>query len=160
MRGCNGTGTLQQGETTQNGSLEGFKQEQGPQMYTMVLGKNLVMGEREILVESAKVPVVFESENGKEKGEVEGEGTLMLFGSNKNPTEGEELIGDDLMPICTIPPLSSNWVMQKVEEIHKCVGISCEGYEDQFKALLTANEAGHYHHGIGSKRNRELRKLT
>lgn len=38
---------------------------------------------------------------------------------------------------------SSDWVLRKVDEIRSLVGISCEGYEEQFKAFLIAIEAGH-----------------
>lgn len=37
---------------------------------------------------------------------------------------------------------ASNWVLRKVEELKDCVGITCEGNEDQFRALLIAIEAG------------------
>lgn len=44
--------------------------------------------------------------------------------------------GDEPSPICFLPlaslrvGLQSDWVLQNVEEICNCVGISCEGFED------------------------------
>lgn len=35
-----------------------------------------------------------------------------------------------------------DWVMNKVQEIQRCVGIECEGFEGKFMALLTAIEVG------------------
>lgn len=40
------------------------------------------------------------------------------------------------------PILHSDWVLQKLDEIRKCIGISCEGFKDQFKALLITIVAG------------------
>jgi hypothetical protein len=40
-------------------------------------------------------------------------------------------------PDCT-GPLASGWVLQKVMDIHHVVGLSCEGFEGKFMALLTA----------------------
>ena len=40
------------------------------------------------------------------------------------------------------------------------VGIECDGYEEQFIALLTAMEAGHRQNKKGeSKKSRELKRL-
>lgn len=36
---------------------------------------------------------------------------------------------------------SDRVLLQKVDEIRNCVGIACEGFEDQFKALFIAMEA-------------------
>lgn len=52
------------------------------------------------------------------------------------------------MPIplnCRLPSQSgvSNWVLHKVKEIQYCVGMECEGFEEQFMALLTTIEVGH-----------------
>lgn len=47
--------------------------------------------------------------------------------------------GDDPSPISLLLPGShwadfqSDWVIQKVDEIRECVGISCVGFEDQLK---------------------------
>lgn len=55
-----------------------------------------------------------------------------------------EDFGDEPSPLCSLPPtplsagLHSDWVLQKVDEIRNPVGISCEGFENQFKALLIA----------------------
>lgn len=75
---------------------------------------------------------------------------------------GEE--GAILTPLCTLPPsstygsCSSNWAFKKVEEIQDVIGISFEGYEEQFKALLIALETSHSK--STTKRDRELKRLT
>lgn len=43
---------------------------------------------------------------------------------------------------------SSIWVLQKVDDICQCVGLSCYGFEGEFMALLTAIEAS-YNWGSG-----------
>lgn len=58
-------------------------------------------------------------------------------------------------------PHHSNWVLQKEEEIHDCVGISCEGLKEQFKTLLTIIEAGqHILARSFSEKERELKRLS
>lgn len=47
-----------------------------------------------------------------------------------------------------------------MEELQSFVGISCHGYEDQFKAVLIAIETGHFHQGMGSKISKELKRLS
>lgn len=37
---------------------------------------------------------------------------------------------------------ASKWVLNKAREVQWCIGLSCEGFEDQFIALLTAIEIG------------------
>ena len=100
------------------------------------------------------------------------EGTRLSF----VPCEGEFLLHrpqfgaestEDVVLLISLPPISniadssSNWVLDKVNEIQQCVQITCEGFEDQFIALLTAIEAGHV---LGtksrSKKSRELKRLT
>lgn len=54
----------------------------------------------------------------------------------------------------------SNWVLLKVKEIQKFVGMSCEGYEEQFFALLTAVRSSHANSKNSSSREMELKKLT
>lgn len=57
---------------------------------------------------------------------------------------------EDFTPslLCSMPlalewnTSASDWVMRKVEELKECVNIYCGGYEEQFKALLIAIEAG------------------
>lgn len=64
---------------------------------------------------------------------------------------------------CLFPDQSnaSDWVFKTVKDIQEIVGLKCEGYEEQFMALLTAIEAGHQQQKkIGSKKQRELRRLT
>lgn len=39
-------------------------------------------------------------------------------------------------PTLDLNSFASDWVLRKVEELKYCVGITCKGYEDQFKALL------------------------
>ncbi|KAG6688119.1 hypothetical protein I3842_11G108500 [Carya illinoinensis] len=41
------------------------------------------------------------------------------------------------------PSSVSDWVCQTVNDIKDMVGLKCEGYEEQFMALLTAIEVGH-----------------
>lgn len=51
-------------------------------------------------------------------------------------------------------------------EIKHCVGITCEGFEEGFLALLTSIEAGYAQfkadpsHNLAKKRKRELERLT
>jgi hypothetical protein len=45
---------------------------------------------------------------------------------------------------------TSDWVLQKVKD---CVGISCEGFEEENKALFTAIEASHYEDKLDSFSN-------
>lgn len=53
----------------------------------------------------------------------------------------------------------------RVKEIHRVVGVSCVGYEDQFIALLTVIEASHIHKvstytcKLGNKGSRELKRM-
>jgi hypothetical protein len=60
----------------------------------------------------------------------------------------------------------SDWVLQRVMEIYRVVGLSCEGYEEQFMALLTAIELGHCHKDLASsskfvnKGNKEIKRLA
>lgn len=76
---------------------------------------------------------------GHMAGEAEVEGRLVVFRSNF----GE--VGTYPVPICIVPPSSSlEWVQQKVEDMQTGLGISCVGFEDPFKALLTAIEASHH----------------
>jgi hypothetical protein len=65
----------------------------------------------------------------------------------------EVFTGVEPIPLNSCPPLeyekstginSSTWVLQKVKEIRQHVGISYEGFEAEFMALLTAIEASHY----------------
>lgn len=37
----------------------------------------------------------------------------------------------------------SDWVLKQVEDIQSSVGISDDGFEEQFKALLIAIKSGH-----------------
>jgi hypothetical protein len=59
----------------------------------------------------------------------------------------------------------SDWVLQCAKEIRCVVGVSCEGFEEQFMAILTAIEAGRPQKvrgsfsNCGSKGNRELKRL-
>lgn len=47
-----------------------------------------------------------------------------------------------------------------MEEIKNLVGISCEGYEEQFRALTTTIEASHPAQArSASKKDKELKKL-
>lgn len=69
-------------------------------------------------------------------------------------------------PLCSIPHgidwnhKSSYWVLRKVDEIKDCVGISCDGFEELFSALLIAIEAGQSSLArSASKRERELKRL-
>ncbi len=61
---------------------------------------------------------------------------------------------------------SSAWVLQKVREIRHCVGVSCEGFEEEYMASLTAVESGHSNNEfvssskLGNKENRELERLS
>ncbi|KAF5466945.1 hypothetical protein F2P56_016823 [Juglans regia] len=91
--------------------------------------------------------------------EMVGESQLKMFEPNKCSKVGEESAGVEPTPIRMIfPNVSDDWVLKKVEELQSCMGISCKGYEEQFKALIIAIEAGQ--HGTGLKRNRELKRLT
>lgn len=53
-----------------------------------------------------------------------------------------------------------------MKEIRPCVGVSCEGFEEEFMALLTAIEVGHSlselrsSSKLGIKENRELKRLS
>lgn len=72
-------------------------------------------------------------------------------------------------PIYSLP-LASIWaglhsdrvLLQKVDEIRNCIGIACEGFEDQFKALFIAIEAADQplEARSASKKERELKRLS
>lgn len=55
--------------------------------------------------------------------------------------------GFDPVPLHSLPPNAdldlkfSSWFIKKVKEIEECVGNSCEGFEEQFQALLIAIES-------------------
>jgi len=73
----------------------------------------------------------------------------------------------DLDPLCCIlleidwPNSSSDWMMRKVDEIKDCVGISCVGFEEQFRALLIAIEVGQPSLARSAlKKERELMRLS
>lgn len=59
----------------------------------------------------------------------------------------------------------SDWVLQRVKEIYRVVGLSCEAYE-HFMPLLTTIEAGRHQKDLVSKSklvnkgNRELKLLA
>ena len=90
---------------------------------------------------------------------IEGEGNLVLFEPCDSVLEGEEDVEADPTPISVVTPTrSSDWILKKIEDLQNCLGISCAGYEEQFKALIIAIEAGQ--NGAGTKRERELRRLT
>ncbi|KAF5480112.1 hypothetical protein F2P56_000881 [Juglans regia] len=128
------------------------------QMQIRSWGEELAHGEP---YEGAREDILAIADCGcsSDKGEINGEGTLMLFEPCKYSTEGEEAVGEDPTPLSMFPPsISSEWVLKKVEELQSCMGILCVGYEEQFKALIIAIEAGQ--HGAGSKRDSELKRLT
>lgn len=68
-------------------------------------------------------------------------------------------------PLRTLLPqsptrIASDWVLKKVEELQACVGLSCDGFEEQYKALLVAIEAGcSLALKLASKKERKLRRL-
>jgi hypothetical protein len=45
-------------------------------------------------------------------------------------------------PLSCCSPMASSWVLYKVKDIRHVIGFSCEGFEAQFMALLTAIKAG------------------
>lgn len=57
--------------------------------------------------------------------------------------EGVDMDGEPIprksLPLCQP---TTNWVIHKVQEIQRYVGIECEGFEEQFIALLTAIKVG------------------
>lgn len=59
----------------------------------------------------------------------------------------------------------SSWVLQRVNDIHHFIGLSCDRFEGQFMALFAAIEASHNHTGWVSnskaafRSNRELKRL-
>lgn len=82
--------------------------------------------------------------------------------------EGDYSVGkeDDPIPPCAPPPchtsscVVSDWVLKKVGEIQACVEISCDGFEEQFKALLIAIESRlSLALKSASKIERELKKI-
>jgi hypothetical protein len=99
-----------------------------------------------------------------------------------NPTlcRGVDLFNGEEASLCTplssYPPVVlgnscyssleySDWVLQRMKEIHRVVGVSCVGFEEQFMALLTFIEASCSHKvsasssKLGNKGSRELRRL-
>ncbi|KAG6703730.1 hypothetical protein I3842_07G100400 [Carya illinoinensis] len=55
---------------------------------------------------------------------------------------------------------SFDWVLRKVKEIRNCVGISCDGFEEQFRALRIAIKVGQFALARStSKKERELKRL-
>lgn len=61
---------------------------------------------------------------------------------------------------------SSTWVLQKVMEIRHLLGLSGEGFKEEFIALLTSIEVSHSQKEstssskLGNKENRELKRLS
>ena len=59
----------------------------------------------------------------------------------------------------------SDWVLQRVKEIHHVLGVSCVSFEEQFMAILTVIAASCLPKGSGSisklsiKCNRELKRF-
>lgn len=59
------------------------------------------------------------------------------------PTRGRFSVeGEEPTPLNSFHLKVSDWVIRKAIEINYCVGMTCEGFEDEFLALLTAIEAG------------------
>ncbi|KAG6711271.1 hypothetical protein I3842_05G044200 [Carya illinoinensis] len=83
---------------------------------------------------------------------------------DENSEEQMEFRIQNPIPLnCLFPDQSnaSDWVFNTVKDIQEIVGLKCEGYEEQFMALLTAIEAGHQQHKkLDSKKQRELKRLT
>lgn len=65
--------------------------------------------------------------------------------SQWTPRDEIDMVGELVPLICLLPGQYSvsNWVLHKVKEIQHCVGLECEGFEEQFMALLTDIEDGH-----------------
>ena len=69
---------------------------------------------------------------------------VLCGGESSEDNEFGDFVPDTL---CSIPPgiewnnKFSDWGLRKVEEIKEYVGISCDGYEEKFRALLIAIEA-------------------
>lgn len=73
---------------------------------------------------------------------------------NESVWEGRNLFEEVREPICLnymllVQSSISNWVFHMVKDIQKCVGMECEGFEEQFMALLTTIEAGHHQYRKG-----------
>lgn len=70
----------------------------------------------------------------------------------------------DPMPLNFMFPDKSNisdWVLHMVKDIQQVVGLKCEGYEEQFWALLTTIKVRHQQQRkVGSKKQCELNRLT
>ncbi|XP_040989014.1 uncharacterized protein LOC121236643 [Juglans microcarpa x Juglans regia] len=79
--------------------------------------------------------------------------------------EGSEGLKGSISSVEEVPCLewpcnSSDWVLRKVEEIRDVVGISCHGFEEHFRALLIAIEAGQPALAkSAAKKERELKRL-
>jgi hypothetical protein len=73
--------------------------------------------------------------------------------------------GADEIPDCSGLE-TSNWVLQKVKDFRHIMGSSCEGFEEELKALPTTIETSRYHEGSASscklvnRGNRELKRLS
>ncbi|XP_042952731.1 uncharacterized protein LOC122289632 isoform X1 [Carya illinoinensis] len=77
------------------------------------------------------------------------------------------VLGDTPSPLCSLPPTEPSadphvdWIFQKVKDMSYCLGMSCEGYEDQLQALLITIKSGQPLLARSSmKKDRELKKLA
>lgn len=97
---------------------------------------------------------------------------LVLY-TREEPRDSKPLTVSPLVVVdnLTIPDsFSSNWVAQKVMSFCHVVGLSCEGFEDEVKALFTAIEASRHQNGLadspssisklGNRGQRELKRLA
>lgn len=77
--------------------------------------------------------VLFESNSGGEIQQL----PKMVAGERENTGRGKSIVEvEEPIPLNSFHPIVSDWVIQKALEIKHCIGVTCDGFEDEFMALL------------------------
>lgn len=104
-------------------------------------------------VAEIQLPIDFESMTAAKDDGEDMEGSLVLFESNsggeiqqlpkmvagerENTGRGKSIVEvEEPIPLNSFHPIVSDWVIQKALEIKHCIRVTCDGFEDEFMALL------------------------